>query len=49
MASQKYEDVKRYYKMGLWDKRMLKNAVRKKWITEGEYQVLTGSEYNAEI
>lgn len=43
--SPKFEKVKRYYDSGLWNKVMVKNAVRKGWITAEEYQIITGEPY----
>ena len=44
--SSKYNQLRAYYAGGLWTKAMLKNAVRKKWITESEYKEITGEEYH---
>lgn len=43
--SPKYSKVKRYYDQGLWTKEMVRNAVVKGWITEQEYEDITGREY----
>lgn len=40
--SNKYEKVKEYYDSGFWTDTMLKNAVRKGWITEEEYEEIVG-------
>lgn len=45
--SQKFEKVKTYYDAGLWNKAMVKNAVKKGWITAEEYQMITGEPYEA--
>lgn len=42
--SPKYEKVKEYYDNGFWTKKMVKNAVKKKWITEEEYIEITGGD-----
>ena len=42
--SKNYMKVKYYYDRGLWSKKKLKNAVGK-WITEEEYEQITGEEY----
>lgn len=42
--SKNYMKVKGYYDSGLWSKKKLKNAVGK-WITEEEYEQITGEEY----
>lgn len=41
MHSEKFEKVRRYYKNRLWTLAQVKNAVGK-WITEEEYQEITG-------
>ena len=43
--SPKFNKVKGYYDSGLWNKTMVKNAVRKGWITAEEYQLITGEPY----
>lgn len=43
--SLKFEKVKGYYDAGLWNKAMVKNAVKKGWITAEEYQMITGEPY----
>ena len=43
--SPKFNRVKKYYDDGLWNKTMVRNAVVKGWITEGEYKLITGEEY----
>lgn len=43
--SEKYELVKRYYDEGLWKKKAVKNAVVKGWITEDEYEDITGEKF----
>ena len=44
----KYEKVKYYYDLQLWDLQRVQNAVTKGWITADEYQEITGKEYEAE-
>lgn len=41
----KYDKVKQWYTLGMWTKKMVKNAVVKGWITEDEYKSITGEEY----
>ena len=36
---------KRYYEKKFWNKTMLKNMVKKGHITEKEYELITGEEY----
>lgn len=43
--SDKYEMVMEFYLRGLWDENRVRNAVKKGWITESEFQEITGSEY----
>lgn len=43
--SPKFDTVKRYYDEKLWIKKMVKNAVKKGWITPAEYQEITGEVY----
>lgn len=42
--SKNYEKVKNYYNRKLWDIDRVISAVGK-WITEAEYQEITGQEY----
>lgn len=55
MHSPKFETVKKYYNWYIesdgrkgWDLHMTKNAVVKKWITEEEFEEITGFPYEAE-
>lgn len=43
--SKNYNKVRSYYANGLWSKTMVKNAVGR-WITEEEYKLITGEDYN---
>lgn len=43
--SPKFEKVKKYYDSGLWNKRMVGDAVAKHWITEAEYELIVGEPY----
>ena len=43
--SQKFELVKSYYDSGLWNKKAVRNAVKKGWITPEEYEEITGEVY----
>lgn len=40
--SKKFKTVKDAYDRGSWNKTMVANAVTKGWITEEEYQEITG-------
>lgn len=42
--SKKYYDVENYYKIGLWSKKRVRNAVGR-WITKEEYKLITGEVY----
>lgn len=43
--SEKYEIVKQHYDDGFWDEEKVKRAVVKHWITEEEYMLIIGEEY----
>lgn len=43
--SKMYEKVKGYYDAGNWSIERVRNAVVKKWITEEEYEEITGETY----
>lgn len=43
--SKNFRKVKTYYDKGLWDEERVKAAVRRKWITEAEYEKITGEKY----
>lgn len=43
--SAKFENVKYFYSMGMWNDIQLRNAVKKFWITAKEYKEITGKEY----
>lgn len=40
-----YERVKYYFKAGLWNKAMVKMAVKKGVITKDQYKEITGDTY----
>lgn len=42
MRSRKFEKVRTFFESGLWDVRRVRNAVVKGWITEQEYETITG-------
>ncbi len=44
--SRNYEKVKGYYDGWYWGKERVKNAVAKGWITESEYEEITGVPYD---
>ena len=43
--SAKFELVKHYYDRGLWDINRVRKAVEKGWITEEEFEEITGQPY----
>lgn len=43
--SAKFEKVKKYYDKGFWTIDMVRNAVVKGWITEEEFEEITGEKY----
>lgn len=43
--SRNYEKVRGYYDGGFWNEARVKNAVAKGWITESEYEEITGAGY----
>lgn len=43
--SAKYKIVRDYYKNGLWNKRRVRDAVIKGWITQIEFREITGETY----
>ncbi|WP_289782858.1 XkdX family protein [uncultured Phocaeicola sp.] len=45
MHSNKYDTVKRYYSLKLWNDTKVRNAVVKGWITEAEFAEITGKAY----
>lgn len=47
VESKKFQTVKHYYDNKLWGKKQVKNAVVKTWITEAEYELITGEAYTA--
>ena len=46
--SPNFEKVKYYYDRGLWDINRVRKAVEKGWITEEEFQEITGEPYAEE-
>ncbi len=44
--SPKYDRVLYYYRKGLWNIEMVRNAVIKGWITETEYEEITNQPYS---
>lgn len=43
--SMNYDKVKQYYDMTMWDEERVWNAVAKNWITEEEFEEITGKPY----
>lgn len=48
--SKHFKKVKKYYKAGVWNEARVRNAVTNPasnpWITEAEYEEITGRPYN---
>ena len=43
--SAKFEDVRKYYDLGVWSETKVRNAVAKGWITKEEFTQITGKNY----
>lgn len=43
--SSKYEQVKKFYTLGMWNFEQVKNAVVKNWITPDEFKQITGETF----
>ena len=43
--SPKYETVRRYYELKVWNKARVRLAVQKGWITQEEFAQITGEAY----
>ena len=43
--SKNYQKVKRYYDMKMWEEIRVRNAVKLGWITQAEFQEITGKKY----
>lgn len=46
MESPNFNKVKAYYEQKLWSKARVRNAVDKGWITEEEYETITGEKHD---
>lgn len=46
--SKNYEKVKRFYDRELWSEARVKNAVKARWITPAEYELIIGEKYTEE-
>lgn len=47
--SKNYQKVKRYYDMKMWEETRVRNAVKMGWITEAEFQEITGTQHAAGV
>ena len=47
--SAKFEQVKNFYDMRVWSETKLRNAVVKGWITQDEFEAITGKNYQRKI
>lgn len=45
--SKYYNKVKKYYDSGLWSIIRVRSAVKKKWITEEEFELITDEPYSS--
>lgn len=45
MHSEKFEKVKRFYTLKVWNETRVHNAVKMNWITEEEFTEITGKDY----
>lgn len=43
--SKKFDAVKKYYELDVWDEIRVRNAVVKGWITEAEFEEIVGKSY----
>lgn len=43
--SEKFEQVKKFYDLGVWSEQRLRDAVAKGWITAEEFKEITGKNY----
>ena len=43
--SDRYDKVKTWFSMGMWDETRVRNAVKMEWITEAEFEEITGKAY----
>lgn len=43
--SVKFDKVKNYYDLKVWDETRVRNAALKEWITAEEFKEITGKEY----
>lgn len=43
--SKKFDTVKKYYDLRVWDETRVRNAVVKNWITAEEFEEIVGKEY----
>lgn len=45
MHSEKFEKVKRFFILKVWNEVRVRNAVKMNWITEEEFTEITGKEF----
>ena len=43
--SEKYEQVKKFYDLGVWSEQRVRDAVAKNWVTMDEFKEITGKNY----
>lgn len=44
--NEKYDKVKLYYDMGMWNEVRVRNAVKMNWITREEFKEITDKDYS---
>lgn len=45
MHSEKFEKIKRFFILKVWNEVRVRNAVKMNWITEKEFTEITGKEF----
>lgn len=45
MHSEKYDKVKSWFVLKMWDETRVRNAVKMNWITEEEFEEIVGKAY----
>ncbi len=43
--SKNYSKVKNWWNLKMWDETRIRNAVKMKWITEAEFEEITGKTF----
>ena len=45
--SKHYEKIKNWYSLRMWNEARVRNAVEAEWITEAEFEEITGNDYDS--